>query len=347
MPSTPNATSIRKTRRGSGILDQPQASSSPAETGASRTKLRAVRSRSFIQKLENRPEVELLQYGTVTLIHKKLDSWIDGAKPPELYHHYSWKHNSASGSAAAAGEDVMTLDDSDCDHLMRRVQKLTKQRGRLARSWSGNINMIQRDSMIDAAPHGNWCRAQNSNPTVVKKTHRTKPRRFSGDGANHLFQKQSSTRSCGSCTSSTSGTHDLTVSPDHSNSSSTEEPQDAHIAHCGIRVKDVLLDNDIQTVRKVVLEKKLWSRPVIPDPDVLGEGLVQEILKRKDELQKEVPPYHKAVTTGSSPIPTRRHKKFLDHSSSPRRGGVQRSTSLNGANLMGGLRHTFIMPLSA
>ena len=50
---------------------------------------------------------------------------------------------------------------------------------------------------------------------------------------------------------------------------------DPHTVH----PKDVLLDGDIQTVRKMLLEQKLSSRPMLPNAQDYQEGLYTELKK--------------------------------------------------------------------
>lgn len=108
--------------------------------------------------------VELLHYGTVTLIHKKLDSWID-SKPPDLHNKFTCQ------------DDVLTVEDSKSDHKQQRLDRMTKK-GRLARTWSGSMTRLPRNaspsttSLIDSHP--------KKVPFTQDK--RTKPRRISGDG---------------------------------------------------------------------------------------------------------------------------------------------------------------------
>ena len=105
--------------------------------------------------------MELLHYGTVTLIHKKLDSWID-SKPPDLHNKFTCQN------------DVFTVEDSKSDHKQQRVDRLAKSRGRLARTWSGSMHRLPRGvsptatSLIDSHPK----------KTPVSTEKRTKPRTY-------------------------------------------------------------------------------------------------------------------------------------------------------------------------
>ena len=129
-------------------------------------KLRQLR-RSFSQSkcTAEAETMELLHYGSVTLIHKKLDSWID-SKPPDLHNKFTCQ------------DDVFTVEDSKSDHKQQRVDRMTKKKGRLARTWSGSMCRLPRSaspsatSLIDSHP--------NKAPVTDEK--RTKPRRISGDG---------------------------------------------------------------------------------------------------------------------------------------------------------------------
>lgn len=196
--------------------------------------LREIRCKGFIQKLENRPVVEMLQYGNVTLIHKKLDSWIDSKPDLEAYTCWTEDHQ------------MLKLEH---DHLKCRKQRLSKKRGKLERSWSGNIQLIQRDSMIDMLPKAAALQQ------VGKK--RSKPRRV--------------------------GTDDNSV-----------------VRHT-VRAKDVLLDGDIQSVRKVILEKKLCNRPMLPNAQEYQEALYSKLRELQDPK-----PIAKA-----KPAPTRMVRRHL------------------------------------
>jgi hypothetical protein len=207
--------------------------------------LRDLRRKSLIQKLEKRPEVEMLQYGNITLIHKKLDSWIDSK--PDLETFTCWTDD----------HQMMKLEH---DHLKCRKQRLSKQRGKLARSWSGNIHLIQRDSMIDIAPKA---------ATMASFKKRTKPRRVSS--------------------------------------------HEAVLKQNAVRPKDVLLDGDIQAVRKATLEKKLSTRPMLPNAQDYQEELLNEIkLRQSRQPQKSI---------NAKPCPSRivRRHMSLDRAISPPR----------------------------
>lgn len=175
--------------------------------------LREVRCNFVQHKLEALSALDILQYGTVTLIDKKLDSWIDGK--PELAS-YTWTED----------HQMLKLDH---DHLQCRKERLAKQRSKLQRSWSGNISMIQRDSLIDVLP-------KTTSDVTGQHNKRTKPRRISSD--------------------------------DHIVLRSDVKSMDAMEA-----------DGDIQTVRKVVLERKLANRPLLPQPqtEYREEGLFREL----------------------------------------------------------------------
>jgi hypothetical protein len=154
--------------------------------------------RSFLRHhLEQRPMVEMLQYGSVTLIHNKLDSWID-EKPAS--HNFSvlpvTSHDGTTGV-------IVKLDDASHDHLSRRVMSLSKRRSKLARSWSGNIGLIQKDSLIDILPSkqldhptdGDEGHHDGTGRYGSSKQRRSKPRRVSGhgnvllDGGNQAVRK--------------------------------------------------------------------------------------------------------------------------------------------------------------
>ncbi|CAB9496622.1 expressed unknown protein [Seminavis robusta] len=236
---------------------------------SSSSRLRTLR-RSFVQE-DQKPLLDImLQYGNLSLTDRKLDSWIDSAAPQP---HHIRVHKD---------KDTCVLDDSSSDHLSRRVSCLSKRRNRLSRSWSGNICMIQQDSLIDVLP--------KAAGDVTGRHKRSKPRRASGDAATLIAMRRG------------------------------RNP----------RPKDVLVEGDLQTVRKVVLEKKLLRRPLIPNymkynhDDNDSTGLLAEILRtqqQQDDADKK-------------------------HHAPPHRRGVLRSNSLNSAVLLS-KRHLSVMPSSA
>ena len=224
------------------------------------------------RKLENRPHLQIAQFGKISLInrsneefakHKQQslhDSWID-CKPPcpaELMTATctgtSPRRTGSRRSFTMGEQPVVCIEEDATDHLEKRISHLKRKlenRPHLYISTYGHISLIHRESMIET-----------KRGLMIPMDKRTKPRRLSGGRG--IYSKNLSHGEDG---------EDRELLKHHLEKQLQHRPTIGLPGDCG-QIADYLRDHLVEEVQRI-LEEHSNSSTEIEDLGDVGEEVVE------------------------------------------------------------------------